>query len=217
MAQSVAGLAEAGEDDGQAAYRIAVGCALGRLQGFVSAKTARDVAHDIGVGAWRAWKDTPGLFEDPSHLEKWINKRVSWRLVDRLRAAARKSMEESPLANDDAAGSEPDPLDQLAGPDYEMPDQAFDYRELNRVLSEPLGRLSREKREVFLRIRRDGLTPQEVADERKIALATVKFHVATTLAALRAAMVKAYGYAPEIRNSGGWDTRRRNAATEEGT
>ena len=205
----------------QGAYRTARRLAYRRLRHLACRGTADDVAQDVGIACWRACAAEPDRFSEPDQLAKWVNRVVGNTLIDRRRKAVAERLEAQPDQSefDDDAGGD-DPMDRFASSEWDSADHVYDYTAINRALAAALATMSPEKQRVFRMTRLEGYTPAEAAEELGVKLSTVKFHIVTALVIMRAAMVKEIGYAPELRNDGGWPKKTGNdstSGTEEAT
>jgi RNA polymerase sigma factor (sigma-70 family) len=144
---------------------------------LVDYDTARDVSHEIAVDIWERRKENPALLANQSEIAPYVYRAVYNRILNVFRSQKRRRQrDELHAAERSTAKSWMDPaLEQ-------------DERELAARVQRVIDALPRKSRAVYLRVREDGASYQEVAREMNISVKTVQYHVVHAQSHLRAAL-----------------------------
>lgn len=141
-----------------------------------------DIAHNIGLALWRRFSDSSGGFKPPDKLEAYLRKCLRAGLATYLEQRTVREPHEYVFEN----------ARELAVLEWMDPDAGVCVRDLEAEYLSILNRFGEECREIYLRVREDGLSYAEVAAERGIGLDAVKYHLKRAHRALGSLEVK-YG------------------------
>lgn len=139
---------------------------------------AFEIAHDVASEATRRFS---ALATDPEPLRSlnaWIHRAVLNRLRSQWRSGARRAAAESVHAEEREGSSQA----------WSAPGLALDEAELARVVDRTLAAMPDAMREVFLLVRREGLSYRDAAARLDIGVGTVHTQLSRANARLRDAI-----------------------------
>ena len=148
---------------------------------FKSAKDdddAWDLALPFAMRFWRT-RNSPNGYDASEPLEQYIEQCIKNLFIDGKRNQKARTRREQELS---------DPLDQDIpfGTDAEW---RVDLWDLEKVYARALHAMPRDRAEVFIRRRQDGLSVNAIAVERGIAVPTVYAHIRLALIDLQTALI----------------------------
>jgi RNA polymerase sigma-70 factor (ECF subfamily) len=144
---------------------------------LVDYDTARDVSHEIAVDIWERRKANPALLTNRAEIAPYVYRAVYNRILNVFRSQKRRRQ------RDELHAAERSTAKSWMDPAVEQ-----DERELAARVQRVIDALPRKSRAVYLRVREDGASYQEVAREMNISVKTVQYHVVHAQAQLRAAL-----------------------------
>ncbi|HEY4129678.1 MAG TPA: sigma-70 family RNA polymerase sigma factor [Gemmatimonadaceae bacterium] len=146
---------------------------------LVDYDTARDVSHEIAVDIWERRKANPALLANASEVGPYVYRAVYNRILNVFRGQKRRRQRDEMHA-----------AERSATKTWMDPALEQEERELAAHVQRVIDTLPRKTRAVYLRVREDGASYQEVAREMNISVKTVQYHVVHAQSQLRQALAE---------------------------
>ncbi len=147
---------------------------------LVDFDAARDITHELAIEIWQRRQREPGFLDDTTERERFIRAAIRHDVIDLARARKRAEARNAAHAMEvDGAMRE-----------WMQPEAVEDARELEGVIARVLSAMAPRRREVFLRVRDDGLSYEAVGREMGLSVKTVQAHVVRAQAQLREALAR---------------------------
>lgn len=178
-------------------YQIVVGIAKRTAGVVLDPDRAGDVALEVGVEFWQGWLKTPERFADETQLGGWATTAARMTMRDQFTSAQRRAARDEAFVEltESFRATTVDPIDLL------------ESLRLQAAIQGAVQRMPVLRREVFIRVKEDGLSHDDVAQERGVSISTVRAHMTRALDDLREAL-SAIGVTPPGRRSDGGASKR---------
>ncbi len=146
---------------------------------LVDYDTARDVSHEIAVDIWERRKNNPNLLATKSEIAPYVYRAVYNRILNVFRGQKRRRRRDEQHA-----------VERSTAKTWMNPALEQEERELGTHVQRVIDVLPRRTRAVYLRVREDGASYQDVAREMNISVKTVQYHVVHAQSQLRQALAE---------------------------
>lgn len=154
--------------------------------------TAEEVAQEVGERFWEAVQFEGQSFPNEASIRGWTARAARNRLFDKGKAAERRA--ERDFAFDE--------MREEVRQEWIGAEEEREAGALDRVIREALAGVSKASREIFLAVREEGCSIEEVAAARGITRDGVNYHLKRAAMAVRVAVAK-YQSTRETRDGGG--------------
>lgn len=141
---------------------------------LVDYDTARDVSHEIAVDIWERRKANPTLLANHAEVAPYVYRAVYNRILNVFRGRKRRQLRHEQHA-----------AERSSEPSWMNPAMQEEEAALAAIVRKVIDALPRKTRVVYLRVREDGASYQEVAREMSISVKTVQYHVVHAQSQLR--------------------------------
>ena len=173
--------AETAMDESSALFAEIIERGMEYAARLVDYDTARDVSHEIAVDVWERRRDNPSLLAAPGEIGPYVYRAVYNRVLNVMRGRKRRQARE--LAHNE--------LREDRAHTWMQPSLEIEERELAERIRRAIDAMPPKARAVYLRVREDSLSYQDVAREMGISVKTVQDHIVRAQALLRKALAEA--------------------------
>jgi RNA polymerase sigma-70 factor (ECF subfamily) len=172
--------AETAMDESSALFAEIIERGMEYAARLVDYDTARDVSHEIAVDVWERRRENPALLATPGEVGPYVYRAVHNRVLNVLRGRKRREARE--LVHTEAR--------EASAKTWMQPSLDVEERELAQRVRRAIDAMPPKARAVYLRVREDGASYQEVAREMGISVKTVQDHIVRAQALLRKAIAE---------------------------
>lgn len=173
--------AETAMDESSALFAEIIERGMEYAARLVDYDTARDVSHEIAVDVWERRRENPALLATPAEIGPYVYRAVYNRVLNVMRGRKRRQARELAHAE----------VREGRAHAWMQPSLEVEERELAERIRRAIEAMPPRARTVYLRVREDGLSYQDVAREMGISVKTVQDHVVRAQALLRKALAEA--------------------------